>query len=398
MNNPYYYGHDYDNRKKKGLTGKVFLLLLTALIVSVSSIVVYEWVRPVDGAPESLEATQSSGEPQKEGNADAGDDSGDALSLTQHSATTSGIMGVANPADVAEKVIPSVVCIQNLQRMGRGGQVSTAGEGSGIVLSTDGYIVTNAHVVDGAAALKIVLSNESVHEAKLIGSDAATDLALIKIDTTGLVAAELGDSSELRVGEYVLAVGNPGGMEFSSSVTMGIVSAIDRPLTISEGYTMNTIQTDAAINPGNSGGALVNMSGQVVGISSAKYVATGYEGLGFAISIDDALPIIADLRDYGYVKNRGILGVSGQYIDAMMSRFYNLPEGMYIDSVTNSEASALQQGDVIVSIDGQQITSESSIKAALANKTPQDTVEVEFYRSAVRQYYTAAIGLCEAER
>ena len=179
------------------------------------------------------------------------------------------------PSQVAAKVIPSVVCIQNYQQsqsqlpfaqtLSGEEQLTLAAEGSGIVYTEDGYIITNAHVVENSSLLKVVLNNEEVYEAKLIGSDADTDLALLKIEATGLTPIEIGDYDALAVGDFVMAVGNPGGMEFSSSVTFGIVSAKDRPMDIDGGYTMNTIQTDAAINPGNSGGALVNMDGKLVG-------------------------------------------------------------------------------------------------------------------------------------
>ena len=182
----------------------------------------------------------------------------------------------------AQKVIPSVVCIQNYQISTQGfffnssgadsdSTGSLAGEGSGIIISEDGYIVTNQHVVDGASKLEVVTSDGASYEATLVGEDTQTDLAVIKIEATGLTAAEFADSGDLQVGDEVMAVGNPGGLQLSSSVTFGYVSALDRPVTNSDtGYTVKCIQTDAAINPGNSGGALVDMNGRVVGINSSK--------------------------------------------------------------------------------------------------------------------------------
>lgn len=295
------------------------------------------------------------------------------------------------PEEAAQKVIPSVVCIQNLS-----GDVQGYTEGSGIILTEDGYIATNAHVVEGAQVLKVMFSDGEMAEATLVGSDSLTDLALIKVDRTGLTPAELGDSDDLNVAETVLAIGNPGGMEFNSSVTSGIVSAKDRPLELSEGYTMNTIQTDAAINPGNSGGALINLKGQVVGINSAKYVATGYEGLGFAITINQALPILEDLKEYGYVKNRGITGIDYVFIDEWTARFYQLPVGCYVSSIQNPNIDDIQEGDVIVSINGQEITSEQTFKSAIAGKKPGDKVEVECYSSSTGRSYTTTITLMEA--
>ena len=229
-----------------------------------------------------------------------------------------------------------------------------------------------------------VLSDGTTYEAQLIGSDSVTDLAVIKIDATGLQPAELGSVEDLSVADEVIAIGNPGGMAFNSSVTIGYVSALNRVVTNSEtGNTMSYIQTDAAINPGNSGGALVNKYGQVVGINSSKIVATGYEGLGFAIPSDTAQPIISDLMKYGYVKDRAVLGISGQYVDDMTARFYGLPTGMFVYSVNTEEAQAggLQKGDVITSIDGTEITSMNTLTSYLTQKKPGDTVELVVTRT-----------------
>ena len=299
------------------------------------------------------------------------------------------------PSQVAAKVIPSVVCIQNYQQsqsqlpfaqtLSGEEQLTLAAEGSGIVYTEDGYIITNAHVVENSSLLKVVLNNEEVYEAKLIGSDADTDLALLKIEATGLTPIEIGDYDALAVGDFVMAVGNPGGMEFSSSVTFGIVSAKDRPMDIDGGYTMNTIQTDAAINPGNSGGALVNMDGKLVGINSAKYVATGYEGLGFSITVEEALPIIESLKEYGEVKGRSRLGVTGMIIDELVANRYGLTPGFYVNEVTNANAGTLKAGDVITAVDGAEVTSESDIKNALQKKQAGDSVTIQYWRSGAQQ-------------
>ena len=299
------------------------------------------------------------------------------------------------PSQVAAKVIPSVVCIQNYQQsqsqlpfaqaLSGEEQLTLAAEGSGIVYTEDGYIITNAHVVENSSLLKVVLNNEEVYEAKLIGSDADTDLALLKIEATGLTPIEIGDYDALAVGDFVMAVGNPGGMEFSSSVTFGIVSAKDRPMDIDGGYTMNTIQTDAAINPGNSGGALVNMDGKLVGINSAKYVATGYEGLGFSITVEEALPIVESLKEYGEVKGRSRLGVTGMIIDELVANRYGLTPGFYVNEVTNENAGTLKAGDVITAVDGAEVSSESDIKNALQKKQAGDSVTIKYWRSGVQQ-------------
>lgn len=323
------------------------------------------------------------------------------------SASGDGTVSAMSDQDIAAKLTPSVVCIQNYQVTQNYGfmqtdtsdsSVSPASEGSGIIMSEDGYIITNAHVVEGATSLKVMTSDGETYEAQLIGSDTVTDLAVVKIDATGLTAAEFGSSEDLRVADKVMAIGNPGGHELSSSVTIGYVSALNRAIANNTtGYTMEYIQTDAAINPGNSGGALINEYGQVVGINSAKISATGYEGLGFAIPIDTAQPIISDLIQYGYVKDRAVLGISGQFIDSMTGRFYGLPQGEYVAQLNSSEAQAsgLQVGDVITAIDGQQLDSESTLRSAILSKKPGDTVTLQVYRSSTQQSATVELKLSE---
>lgn len=323
------------------------------------------------------------------------------------SASSDGTVSAMSDQDIAAKLTPSVVCIQNYQVTQNYGfmqtdtsdsSVSPASEGSGIIMSEDGYIITNAHVVEGATSLKVMTSDGETYEAQLIGSDTVTDLAVVKIDATGLTAAEFGSSEDLRVADKVMAIGNPGGHELSSSVTIGYVSALNRAIANNTtGYTMEYIQTDAAINPGNSGGALINEYGQVVGINSAKISATGYEGLGFAIPIDTAQPIISDLIQYGYVKDRAVLGISGQFIDSMTGRFYGLPQGEYVAQLNSSEAQAsgLQVGDVITAIDGQQLDSESTLRSAILSKKPGDTVTLQVYRSSTQKSATVELKLSE---
>lgn len=323
------------------------------------------------------------------------------------STSSDGTVSAMSDQDIAAKLTPSVVCIQNYQVTQNYGfmqtdtsdsSVSPASEGSGIIMSEDGYIITNAHVVEGATSLKVMTSDGETYEAQLIGSDTVTDLAVVKINATGLTAAEFGSSEDLRVADKVMAIGNPGGHELSSSVTIGYVSALNRAIANNTtGYTMEYIQTDAAINPGNSGGALINEYGQVVGINSAKISATGYEGLGFAIPIDTAQPIISDLIQYGYVKDRAVLGISGQFIDSMTGRFYGLPQGEYVAQLNSSEAQAsgLQVGDVITAIDNQQLDSESTLRSAILSKKPGDTVTLQVYRSSTQQSTTVELKLSE---
>lgn len=334
--------------------------------------------------------------------------------LVDNNQPASTVSGELTPQEVAKKVIPSVVCIQNYQRSNNnsmfffgggaqsgdaGDEVSPASEGSGIIATSDGYIITNAHVVEGASSLKVILSDGTSYEAQLVGSDSITDLAVIKIDATGLQAAEFGSSGDLEVGDSVMAIGNPGGLELSSSVTQGIVSALNRQITNSEtGYTMDCIQTDTAINPGNSGGALVNMYGQVVGINSSKIVAEGYEGLGFAIPIDDAQSVISNLKEYGYVKDRAVLGITGQYLDSMSARFYGLTPGMYVASISNESVSnaGITQGCIITKIDDTDVTSSNTITSYVSKKKPGDKVTLTVVNDLTDRTFTADVTLVQA--
>lgn len=334
--------------------------------------------------------------------------------LVDNNQPASTVSGELTPQEVAKKVIPSVVCIQNYQRSNNnsmfffgggaqsgdaGDEVSPASEGSGIIATSDGYIITNAHVVEGASSLKVILSDGTSYEAQLVGSDSITDLAVIKIDATGLQAAEFGSSGDLEVGDSVMAIGNPGGLELSSSVTQGIVSALNRQITNSEtGYTMDCIQTDTAINPGNSGGALVNMYGQVVGINSSKIVAEGYEGLGFAIPIDDAQSVISNLKEYGYVKDRAVLGITGQYLDSMSARFYGLTSGMYVASISNESVSnaGITQGCIITKIDDTDVTSSNTITSYVSKLKPGDTVTLTVVNDLTGRTFTADVTLVQA--
>jgi Trypsin-like serine proteases, typically periplasmic, contain C-terminal PDZ domain len=293
--------------------------------------------------------------------------------------TTDGL----TPQEVAAKVIPSVVCIQTYQM----NNVQAASTGSGIIMSADGYIITNNHVVDGASALKVITYDNETYEAEIVGADSTSDLALIKIDANNLTAATFGNSDNLEVAESVMAIGNPGGLELNSSVTTGIVSAKNRDVASEGSQSMKCIQTNAAINPGNSGGPLVNMNGDVVGINSSKIAATGYEGLGFAININDAQPIISSLKNYGYVKDRAILGITYQVIDEMTASFYRLPSGIIIQSVTSRNAAdaGLKKGDVITQVAGQPIIEGTELLAAIKSRKPGDTLPLTIFRDGKTQ-------------
>lgn len=321
----------------------------------------------------------------------------------EDSTATPTVTGESKTAqEIAASLKQSVVCIQNYQITQQSSffgysygttdesSLSPAGEGSGVIISQDGYIVTNQHVVDSATSLKVVTSEGLTYEAELVGEDSQTDLAVIKIINTEdeFTPAEFGSSEDLQVADEVMAIGNPGGMQLNSSVTFGRVSALNRQVENSEtGYTIKCIQTDAAVNPGNSGGALVDMNGHVVGIVSSKIVATDYEGLGFAIPSDTAQPIVSDLIEFGYVKDRPMIGISGQYIDRLTASFYGMNAGYYVVQVNseNAQNAGLQRGDMITAIDDTQITSANTISTYIANKKPGDTVTLTVDRTAMGQ-------------
>ena len=263
-------------------------------------------------------------------------------------------------------------------------------QGSGIILSEDGYIVTNQHVIDGATSVKVVLNDGSEYNASVVGEDEKTDLAVLKIEATGLTPAEFGNSDQMQIGEQVIAVGNPGGLELAGSVTVGYVSAVNRPITTSNGGTIDCIQTDAAINPGNSGGALVNTYGQVIGINSQKIAATEYEGIGFAISINEAQPIINDLIQYGYVRGRVVMGITMQMIDQISAQMYGYQPGVGVVSVEeNSPASkaGLVPGDIITEIDGEALTSTEVLTGILEEHKPGDVITLTVYRQSAQGGY-----------
>lgn len=279
------------------------------------------------------------------------------------------------------------------------GYPQAQGQGSGVIISADGYIVTNAHVVSGADAVSVVLPTDNAEiEAKLIGSDARSDIAVLKIDKTDLPYIKMGNSDKVNVGEMVAAIGNPGGLSLSNSLTVGYISGLDREITV-DSYTMNYIQTDAAINPGNSGGALLNMFGQLIGINSAKIAETGYEGIGFAIPINDAIPIIESIIDNGFVKGRVRMGVAVSEISEFNAAWYKMPKGLMVQSIDRDcdAYGKLQKGDIITEINGTEISTVAALHSYLDGKNPGDVVEVKIYRTERNQgsYKTIQIKLEE---
>ncbi len=280
--------------------------------------------------------------------------------------------------EIVEKVSPSVVGVTSLLSGG-------TSYGTGFVISEDGYIVTNYHVIDGAQKITVAFSvsdDDNEYDAELIGGDEQTDIAVLKIEKDGLTAVEFGKSSDLIVGELAIAIGNPMGSELSGTVTAGIISALNRSLTIEE-RKMNLIQTDASINNGNSGGPLINSYGQIVGITSAKIASYYADGLGFAIPIDEALPIISDLIEYGYVKGRPIIGISGEDITEVYAQYYDVPQGFYVAAVTEdgpAEKAGVKVGDIVIGIESQLVNSIDEFNEIKAKYKAGDTITISVYR------------------
>ena len=261
------------------------------------------------------------------------------------------------------------------------GQTSSApAAGSGFILTSDGYILTNYHVIENANSITVTLYNEESYTGTLVGGDEDSDVAVVKIDAQGLTPVVLGASSDLRVGEAVCAIGNPLG-ELTFTLTTGIVSALERPIATENNHVQNMIQTDCAVNAGNSGGPLFNPNGEVVGIVSAKYASSGVEGLGFAI--DDVLEIISDLMTYGYVTGQPYLGIQTSTLsDSDIQRFH-LTAGAYVDVVAPgscAEEAGLQAGDVITAMDGIPIENSTDLITAKDNYKAGDTVSLAVYR------------------
>lgn len=377
--------HRAPKRKKGGVI--VFSVLMALVLVigagSVAGFGVYNYLKQND------QQSQNPSSPNQGAGDTSQPDSGNVqLSIKESPSSTETdpvtADGKLTTGQISKKVGPSIVGIINYMNPTAMTSTSSTVSGSGIIISADGYIVTNAHVVADSVGLKVVLSNGEEFEARLVGSDAQTDLAVLKIESdTALAYAEFGDSSKVEVGDKAVAIGNPGGLTLSGSVTQGIISAVDRPISSSDGgQTMNCLQTDAAINPGNSGGALINEYGLVIGINSSKIAATDYEGIGFAIPTNEAKPIIEDLINYGKVTGRVKIGVTLKQVDVVLARMNNLPTGMMIMSTEEGTdiVNKAIPGDIITAIDGQTVETFSDITDIIEGKKPGDVITVSIFR------------------
>lgn len=388
-------------KKKKKHTGlKITAFLMAMAIVSGGSIAAY---RGISGefSNGSLSSSFDSNSDINENDSAKKDDkksvSAENVSVIKPNAADGQEL---TTEEIVEKVLPSVVGIESkftitsqggsyYYGFGFGGNntpstTEATATGTGVVITENGYIVTNAHVIydseynSGLSEdITVVLNGEDRYEAEVIGYDRDCDLAVLKIDKTGLTAAEFGDSDSLKLGESVTAIGNPLGFDLMNTVTRGIVSGMNRQITIND-KAMNLIQTDAAINSGNSGGPLINKYGQVIGINSSKmsasYSETSIEGIGFAIPSNEVSEIIDDIMEYGYVTGKPQLGISCQDVNETISQMYNLPVGVYITDVTDGSAAdeaGLRSGDVITAVDGTEVKTAEELNIEKISMRPE---------------------------
>lgn len=292
-------------------------------------------------------------------------------------ASEDGADGALSLQEIYKKCIGSVVSITASAQSGKS-------SGTGIVLSADGYLITNHHVIENAQVIAAQTSDDRQFQASIIGSDEASDLAVLKVDATDLQPAEFGDSGKLAVGDRVVAIGDPLGAQLRGTMTSGIVSAINRDLEVND-RTMTLIQTDAALNNGNSGGPLINCYGQVIGINTMKlrsYYSTTAEGLGFAIPMAVAKPILEELMENGYVAGRPAIGISYDTLPLAFRIYYNLPEGVYISAVydgSDAQAKGVAAGDIITAVNGTRVTSIDELNRVKNQFTAGDSITLTLY-------------------
>ena len=392
-------------KPKKHTAVKIVASLMAMTLVSAGSIGVYSQVEKYvkntsDASAEVTEesAAESAIEVEKVG-------------LIKTEKTDSDEM---ETEDIVDKLLPSVVGVESKFTVTQennggfyfgfdpfGGQqqqqpstYSATGTGTGVVITENGYIVTNAHVIydsehgaGEAESVSVILSDEKNYDAEIIGYDTDCDIAVLKIKAEGLTAAEFGDSDKLRLGQSVIAIGNPLGFDLMDTVTGGMVSGINRNITIND-KAMNLIQTDAAINSGNSGGPLINKSGQVIGINSSKMSSTysgeaSIEGIGFAIPSNEVSSIVDDIMKYGYVTGKPQLGISCQDVTENIAQMFNLPQGVYVTAVSEDSAAdkaGIKSGDVITAVEGKEIKTSEELNAQKNLHSAGDEIELTLTR------------------
>ena len=341
-------------------------------------------------------------------------------SMTDTNAGTIDFVSLNSYSDTAvyasNKILPSIVGIEVTYNVTQNSIFSFFGStsptkseakasGSGIIISDDGYILTNNHVVNTssnntyydiseATSVKVTLStgDKQTYDAKIVGKDSQTDLAVLKIEANNLTAAEFANSDTVKIGEFTMAVGNP--LALGTTITCGVVSAINREVSDDEGNKFKCIQTDAAINSGNSGGALVNSKGQVIGVNTLKVASTGVEGIGFAIPINSTLSVIQDLKTYSKVR-RPYIGISGRNLDEKTAKAHNLVQGVYVYSVeeySSAEKSGLKAGDIITSADGTDVKTMDELNEIKNKHTIGDKMTLKIYRDGKTQDVQITLG------
>ncbi len=345
----------------------------------------------------SAEEAPALGAEQENANIAADADNRSALTIQSSPASVENIRqeDALSLQEIYERNFPSTVSISCVLTNG-----STNG-GSGVILSEDGYLVTNAHVVSGASSMVVRLSDNREYAASLVGMDDVSDLAVLKIQAEGLSAAQFGDSGALRVGDSVCAIGDPLGIEFRGTFTDGIISAINRDVVM-DGRVMNLIQTNAALNSGSSGGPLINCYGQVVGINVMKIGtftnAAGVEGIGFAIPSATVKEVVEQLLSQGYVSGRPTLGIHGELLSSFYQHYYQLPAGLYVNSVDDgspADRAGIGPGDILLYVDENPITTMDSLINVLSGHRIGDSVSTIIYRGG--QQYNISMILAESK-
>ena len=312
--------------------------------------------------------------------------SGMKLESNPKDAKTNGSYTAAKATEKVSDSVVGILCYSD-DVPDQADTTTASSQGSGIIFSQDGYVITNAHVIGNsktAYAIRVVTSDGKVYKAGVVGYDSRTDIAVLKMDDAkGLTPATFGDSSQLEVGQDIIVVGNPGGLDYQNTTTKGVISALDRKLSTSS--LTKYIQTDAAINPGNSGGPLVNYYGQVVGITTSKIVSETYEGMGFAIPSQTVKNIVDTLVKNGYVEGRVKIGISGIAVTSEQASNYNIPQDIYVQSIVSGgpcDGTSLEEGDIITEVDGETITSFADVYAILETHKPGDKIKVKYYSSS----------------
>ena len=392
------------NKKKNGIGGRMIALLVAvALVASIGGSALTSVINSISRKNE--EANAKAAETMSSQTVEPAQDAQDGAQDTQsenggYTLEKSTLPTSLSSNDTGKSLTPKEVYAMNVNAcVGIATQITTnvwgqvasaSASGSGFILTSDGYVVTNNHVVEGATSVTVKLYNGEEYDAEIVGTDEMNDVALLKIDATGLQAVTIGDSDQIEVGEEVIAIGNPLG-ELTFTMTAGVVSALDREIN-TDGKPINMLQTDVAINSGNSGGPLFYMNGNVIGITSAKYSGStssgaSIEGISFAIPINDALRVIYDLQQYGRVTGRAYLGVTVRDLDGTTASTYGLPTGPMIQSVEAggcAEKAGLQQGDIIIGFNGSEIASYTDLVAALNKLKAGDTATITVFRAGAQ--------------